>query len=123
MNLRRATQPPAARDRPLINVATCGDIEIMRAIGIQELKNKLSHFIRLVEADETVLVTNGGTVVAELRPPAPRSGPPLSGELEELARRGLATPGAANDPSLYPSQERLLPPGTLEKLLDEERGD
>ncbi|MCA1792075.1 MAG: type II toxin-antitoxin system prevent-host-death family antitoxin, partial [Thioalkalivibrio sp.] len=43
----------------------------MRAVGIRELKNRLSEFIRLVEAGESVLVTDRGTVVAELRPSGP----------------------------------------------------
>lgn len=40
----------------------------MKAIGIKVLKAKLSEFIRLVKAGETVLVTEHDEVVAELRP-------------------------------------------------------
>ncbi|MFO7892801.1 MAG: type II toxin-antitoxin system prevent-host-death family antitoxin [Longimicrobiales bacterium] len=95
----------------------------MRTVGIRELKNKLSHYIRLVEAGETVLVTNGGTVVAELCPPTPRAARPVPDGLEELARRGLATLGAPHDPSLYAPRPRVVPPGSVRQLLDEERGD
>lgn len=66
-------------------------------MGIRELKNKLSHYIRLVEAGETVLVTDRGTVVAEL--------------------------GAPKDPSAYPKQEPLVAPGRVKELLDAERGE
>lgn len=93
----------------------------MRAIGIRELKSKLSHYIRLVEAGEPVLVTKGGTVVAELRPPTPSTPVPTAGGLEELARRGLATTGAPHDPSLYGPRPAAVPPGTVQELLDAER--
>ncbi len=39
----------------------------MKTVGIRELKNELSRYIRLVKEGETVLVTDRGTVVAELR--------------------------------------------------------
>ncbi len=96
----------------------------MRAIGIRELKNKLSHYIRLVEAGESVLVTHRGTVVAELRPPGPTTQPraPADG-LAELVRRGRATAGADHDPSLYGPRPSALPAGTVQKLLDAERGE
>lgn len=93
----------------------------MRAVGIRELRNKLSHYVRLVEAGETVLVTDRGTVVAELRPAGATT--PTAHGFDELARRGLATLGAPNDPSAYPRQEPLLPPGRVKALLDAERGE
>ena len=96
----------------------------MRAIGIRELKNKLSHYVRLVEAGESVLVTHRGTVVAELRPPGPTTQPAVPAEgLAELVRRGRATGGAAHDPSLYRPRPSVLPPGRVRELLDAERAD
>jgi antitoxin (DNA-binding transcriptional repressor) of toxin-antitoxin stability system len=41
----------------------------MRSVGLKVLKNKLSEYVRLAEAGETVLVTERDRVVAELRPP------------------------------------------------------
>ncbi len=41
----------------------------METIGIRELKNRLSKYVRKVEAGEVVIVTDRGTVVAELVPP------------------------------------------------------
>ena len=38
----------------------------MRSVGIKVLKNKLSEYIRLVAAGETVLITDRDRVVAEL---------------------------------------------------------
>ena len=41
----------------------------MRAVGIRELKNRLSEYLRLVAAGEVVLVTDRDRVVAELTAP------------------------------------------------------
>lgn len=96
----------------------------MRAVGIRELKNKLSQFIRLVEAGESILVTDRGTVVAEIRPPGSTTQPP-EGEpgLAEMVRRGRATPGAPHRPETYKTRPRALPQGAPEVLLDSERRD
>ena len=98
----------------------------MQAVGIRELKNKLSHYVRLVEAGESVLVTDRGTVVAELRPPG-GSGTetptdPVASRIAELARRGRAVPGAPHDPALYGTRSAALPEGTVAELLEAERG-
>lgn len=96
----------------------------MKAIGIRELKNRLSHYVRLVEAGESVLVTHRGTVVAELRPPGPTTVvDPPSGGVESLVRKGRATASAAHDPSLYAPRPRAVPPGRVAELLDAERGE
>ena len=98
----------------------------MRAVGIRELKNKLSHYVRLAQAGEPVLVTDRGTVVAELRPPgserAREQGDPVAAELAEWARQGRAALGAPHDPDLYGERRCALPEGTAAALLDAERG-
>ena len=95
----------------------------MKSVGLRELKNRLSEFIRQVREGETVLVTDRGVVVAELLPPGQgigeRGAPP---SLEALARRGRVTLGAGNDPSLYPKLPLALKRTTSAELLDEERG-
>lgn len=97
---------------------------IMRAVGIRELKNKLSEYLRIVRAGETVFVTDRGKVVAELTPPGEGGGPShLSPGLAELVRKGRATPGSPRDASVYRSLPRLCPEGTAQRLLDEERGE
>lgn len=96
----------------------------MRAIGIRELKNKLSHYLRLVKAGEAVLVTDRGSVVAELRPAGQTTQPAVATDgLAELSRRGDATVGAPHDRQLYAARPRALPPGRLATLLEEERGE
>ena len=41
----------------------------MKVVGIRELKNRLSEYIRLVRNGERVLVTDRGVIVAEIRQP------------------------------------------------------
>ena len=95
----------------------------MKAVGLRELKNRLSEYIREVRAGEGLLVTDRGDVVAELTPPgltaADRS---LPSGLVALARKGLLTLGARNDSKLYASLPRLLRQRRTAGLLDEERG-
>jgi len=65
----------------------------MRAIGLKELKNKLSEYVRLVAGGETVLVTDRDRVVAELSPPRPGRSPLLAdAQLAEAVRRGWLLP-------------------------------
>jgi prevent-host-death family protein len=96
----------------------------MRTIGVRELKNRLSEVLREVKAGGHVLVTDRGTVVAELVPPGrPQADPSVPVGLARLAERGLARIGAPNDPSLYrglPSLQRK--PASAARLLDDERG-
>jgi antitoxin (DNA-binding transcriptional repressor) of toxin-antitoxin stability system len=96
----------------------------MRTVGIRELKNSLSEYIRRIRAGETVLVTDRGEIVAELSAPgASRSHPSVPPGLVALARRGLATVGSAANPDLYlPLPRKKRGKLTSAQLLDEERG-
>jgi prevent-host-death family protein len=96
----------------------------VKTVGIRELKNRLSEFIRDVRAGESVLVTDRGEVVAELTPPGRATvDGNVPAALVVLARQGLATIGAPGDASLYPAlprkRRRKL---TAAQLLDDERG-
>lgn len=96
----------------------------MKTVGLRELKNRLSEYVRHVRAGHRVLVTDRGQVVAELRPPGPPGdAPEAHSGLALLARRGSVTLGAPNTESLYPSLPQLRPPGTAQRLLDEARGE
>ena len=95
----------------------------MKTVGLRELKNRLSEYVRQVRSGESILVTDRGEVVAELNPPgqsAVRSGLPPG--LLELARKGLVTLGGPNDPSLYRNLPRVRLRGSSAELLDAERG-
>ncbi len=97
----------------------------MKTMGIRELKNRLSEVVRAVKGGEHVLVTDRGTVVAELVPPGrPRVDPAIPPGLARLVERGLARLGAPNDPSLYRDLPRLRrKPASAARLLDEARGE
>jgi antitoxin (DNA-binding transcriptional repressor) of toxin-antitoxin stability system len=77
-------------------VATSGYIQFMQTVGIKSLKNKLSEYIRLAAAGETVQVTDRGHVVAEITAPrvaADASSPEQ--KMAELIRQGLVRPATA----------------------------
>src|SRR5437867_13062047 len=81
----------------------------MSAVGLRELKNRLSRYVQRARSGETVLITDRGEIVAELSPPRKTS---AAGEaittLEEMRRKGLLHGGGTNDPSLYRSEERRV---------------
>jgi antitoxin (DNA-binding transcriptional repressor) of toxin-antitoxin stability system len=107
----------------LIFVATKSYIaDVVKAVGIRELKNRLSEYLRLVRSGEDILVTDRGQVVAELRPPGQSPVTCKYPGLSELVRQGRARLGAPNDPTLYPPLKKLLGQAEIAQLLDEERG-
>lgn len=96
----------------------------MKAIGIRELKNRLSEYVRLVRAGEHVLVTDHGEVVAELRPPGKTVfEDTLYPVLMELVQQGRARLGAPNDPGLYPPRPVRRPEGMAATLIEQERDE
>lgn len=95
----------------------------MRVVGIRELKDRLSEYLRLVKAGETILVTDRGKVVAQLGAPGStgRVEPQLPPGIAQLPREGRLRPGAPGPKRPYP---RLPPLLTLEQVLgglDEDR--
>ena len=95
----------------------------MKTVGLRELKNRLSEYVREVRSGEGVLVTDRGEVVAELIPPGQGVGEgSVPSGLVALAKRGQLTLGAANDAALYPKLPNLLKRHRAAQLLDEERG-
>ena len=81
----------------------------MRAVGVRELKNRLSEYRRLVRSGEEILVTDRGEVIAELRQPIPRVAL-LYPALLEAFRQGRARVGLPNRPGLYPTLGPVMPP-------------
>src|SRR5438477_11163291 len=60
----------------------------MKTVGIRELKNRLSSYLREVRAGRTVAITDRGRVVAELTPPRTNG---RQDAFAELVRRGSIT--------------------------------
>ncbi|KPJ93620.1 MAG: hypothetical protein AMS18_05390 [Gemmatimonas sp. SG8_17] len=95
----------------------------MKVVGIRELKNRLSEYLRLVRRGEDVLVTDRGAVVAELRRPGTSSVETPYPRLIEWDRDGKARVGAPNRPDLYPEVKPILKGCTVSELLSHERGE
>ena len=100
----------------------------MKVVGIKQLKARLSEYVRLAKAGETVLVAERDEIVAELRPA--RRQAPLADRLDELLD-GLATAGEisrAGQPKgdwTWRCHGLGLPAGSAQAVLDatrEERG-
>jgi antitoxin (DNA-binding transcriptional repressor) of toxin-antitoxin stability system len=97
----------------------------MKAVGVKQLKARLSEYLRVVKAGEVVLVTERNEVVAELRPP--REPPPVmesEDTLQLLADAGEIT--RARQPKggwRWKAKGIGLPEGTVQDLLDEIRAD
>lgn len=92
----------------------------MRAVGIKSLKNRLSEYIRLVRAGETVLVTDRDQVVAELVPPQPgRSSDLADVFLADAVRRGWITPPLGGVGEAPPR----IPVAPLQEILNDLRAD
>jgi antitoxin (DNA-binding transcriptional repressor) of toxin-antitoxin stability system len=98
----------------------------MKVVGIKQLKARLSEYVRLVKAGETVLVTERDEVVAELRPArrqTPAAGP-LEDVLDALAAAGEITRAAQPKGNwTWRSRGLGLPSGTAQVVLDELRQD
>ncbi len=95
----------------------------MKTVGLRELKNRLSKYIRLVRTGQVVVVTDRGQVVAELRPPGELPpGTQIDAAVTRLVNRGVLTLGGSNTPRVYPRLARLPRTTTSAELLDAERG-
>ena len=96
----------------------------MKAVGLRELKNRLSEYVRDVRSGEGILVTDRGQVVAELNPPGHGAAAALDATpgLAALVRKGLIEPGASNEFARYPRLPRALRRSRSADLLDAERG-
>jgi|SRR5271155_4347314 len=98
----------------------------MKSVGVKQLKSRLSEYLRLVRAGETVLVTDRDEVVAELRPTRRRPGvaDSLDEILESLTERGDVTRASLPKGKWkWKAKGFGLAPGSAASLLDEVRGD
>lgn len=95
----------------------------MRTVGLKVLKNRLSEYVRAVEAGETVLISDRDRVVAELVPPSGARAPRVADVLlAELVRSGLLTP-ALRPPGRPPATEPVASWDELAGEMAAERAD
>jgi prevent-host-death family protein len=88
----------------------------MRAIGIKDLKNHLSEYVKLAASGEEVLVTERDRIVAELVPPRHDRSPRVNDAvLADAVRKGWITPPAAAGAPLPPRR----PVASLKRVLKE----
>jgi antitoxin (DNA-binding transcriptional repressor) of toxin-antitoxin stability system len=95
----------------------------MRSVGLKVLKNKLSEYVRLAAAGETVQITDRDRVVAEIVPPRPDR--KLSdAELIALgAREGWLTPAKIPPGTPLPPRKPVMPFEELMADLERDRED
>lgn len=116
----------------------------MMRVGLKVLKNKLSEYIRLVAAGQTVVITDRGRIVAEIVPPqqqvhqgmrehdAPawigqnarwQTAPPQADHLVERGvREGWLTPATIHD-GMPPPRQPMVPHDELMRELAQDRED
>jgi prevent-host-death family protein len=89
----------------------------MRSVGLKVLKNKLSEFVRLAAAGETVVITDRGRVVAEIVPP--RREP--ESIIERGVREGWIRPAVRGKD--WPPRSKPVPGLTFEQLMADLKRD
>ncbi len=95
----------------------------MRAVGVKVLKNRLSEYLRIAAAGETVLVTDRDKIVAEIRPPGGGRGPDITdAQIAELIRRGIVRPARRRFTG-PPPRKPVAPTETILAELDRDRED
>ena len=95
---------------------------LMTSIGIRELKDNLSRYIRRIEAGERIAITAHGRVVAELVPPGSKTkGTPS--RFDELVASGVIRPPLEVGDPTEGWPDIRLPAGTAAELIDADRGE
>jgi antitoxin (DNA-binding transcriptional repressor) of toxin-antitoxin stability system len=95
----------------------------VRTVGIKVLKDKLSEYVRMAAAGETILITDRDRVVAELVPPErSRAEHVHDAVLAEAIRNGLVTP-APLPPGPPPDTTPTGPLAEVLRALDADRSD
>ncbi len=85
-------------------------------VGVAQLRQNLSVYLRRVEKGERLVVTDRNRPVAELGPP-----PTTSRRLDELIAEGRVRPPKRSLQSLPPPLKLDVEPGLLMRALEEDR--
>lgn len=89
----------------------------MVAVGIRELKNRLSQYLKRVKTGERVVVTERGQPVAIISPPAVT---PADQRIEGMLREGIARWGGGK-PRGAPRPPRIKGPSVAEAVIEDRR--
>lgn len=89
----------------------------MTAVGIRELKNQLSRYLKRVRTGERLVVTERGNPVAILSPPPST---PADRRIEALLRRGTARWGGGK-PSGASRPPRVKGPSVAQAVIEDRR--
>jgi prevent-host-death family protein len=93
----------------------------MSVVSVSELKNRLSHYLRLVAAGEPVFVRSRDRIVARLEPV--REGEASMGDdaawLQELERRGTLRPAARPITADWLERRPRVEADLVQAILDE----
>jgi prevent-host-death family protein len=74
----------------------------MKAVGLREINQHFSHYIKVVKAGEEVIITERGKPVAILKPVAPTTD--LDVKIRRLEADGLLTPPRLEgSPKIHPA--------------------
>jgi prevent-host-death family protein len=90
----------------------------MVEVGVKELKNELSAYLRRVANGEQVRVTMRGKPIADLVPPAPAAEPD---RIDALIAAGRITPASRPKPSKSQPPAPAGPGPTLSEIILAER--
>lgn len=94
----------------------------MKTVGVKELKNNLSAYLRMIHAGYVILVTDRNQVVAEMREPL-AAGPAFSQNplLALWIQEGKIKTPMESKRQTCPSSHLKMKDGTARQLLDEDR--
>jgi prevent-host-death family protein len=89
--------------------------------GTKELKNRLSHYLRVVRSGETVDVTDRGEVVAHLHGPRKARSPSDEAVLAALERDGVLTRGRGRRVDFEPVRPKKRRGNAPSQMIIEDR--
>jgi prevent-host-death family protein len=92
-------------------------------VKVSDLKNRLSHYLRLVRRGESVLVSDRDRVIARIEPAGDltSTGTDDARWLDDLERRGVVRRGAGKVPRGWLGRRPKMKTDIVGALLDERR--
>jgi len=94
----------------------------VKTVGIRELKNRLSEYVREVRLGERVLVSDRGLIVAELREANAEPNEGVPSGLAALAKDGQVTLASIEGPPIYRKLRRVAAGLSTRQILSTDRG-